>query len=163
YILAWRYDPNSQDVETRRQLGQARAILREDYERLVKARWCPRIIARLREGRKSLGPVSAGVSAPPAPSRSMASRDGNPCNHPRTPPKAQQENKGVPGDKAEPDAGATPPPVEREYPYCYSVGHLLLVFLGFIFTGAIGVFALIHEMQPDDSPVFLFRFIRLEG
>jgi hypothetical protein len=36
FILANRYDPNNQDVVSRKKLGQARAMLREEFERLVK-------------------------------------------------------------------------------------------------------------------------------
>jgi hypothetical protein len=37
FILARGYDPNSQDVETSKQLSQERAMLRDEFERLVKA------------------------------------------------------------------------------------------------------------------------------
>jgi hypothetical protein len=36
-VLASRHDPNGQDVETRKQLGQSRAILREELEKMIKA------------------------------------------------------------------------------------------------------------------------------
>jgi hypothetical protein len=32
FVLAVSYDPNNQDVETRKQIGQARAMLREEFE-----------------------------------------------------------------------------------------------------------------------------------
>jgi hypothetical protein len=37
FILAGRYDPNNQDVETRKQLGRARGMLREEFDRLLQA------------------------------------------------------------------------------------------------------------------------------
>jgi hypothetical protein len=36
-ILSWRYDPNAHDVETRKQLGRAHGMLREEFERLMAA------------------------------------------------------------------------------------------------------------------------------
>jgi hypothetical protein len=36
-VLASRYDPNTTDVETRKQQGQWRAMLRQDYERMIQA------------------------------------------------------------------------------------------------------------------------------
>jgi hypothetical protein len=36
FILAARYDPNKQDVEHRKRVGQERALLRKDFERMLK-------------------------------------------------------------------------------------------------------------------------------
>jgi hypothetical protein len=37
FILAATYDPNRQDVETRKQIGRARAMLREELEKMIPA------------------------------------------------------------------------------------------------------------------------------
>jgi hypothetical protein len=37
FVTIRRYDPNSQDAETRKRIGQGRALLREQWEQLVKA------------------------------------------------------------------------------------------------------------------------------
>jgi hypothetical protein len=37
FILSSHYDPNSQDLETRKKLGQSRAILRDELEKMIQA------------------------------------------------------------------------------------------------------------------------------
>ncbi len=38
FILSWHYDPNLQDVETRRQQGRERGMMRDEFERMMAQR-----------------------------------------------------------------------------------------------------------------------------